>query len=453
VRRASATTVVLTTAVISVGSVALPAGRDGRHPRMIAAQRIRPGAVDSLRPASVSGDGRLIAFVASGGDSVQRRSSLNVYVLDTSTGLITPESVTPDPTRPQGDSQAPSLSADGRVIAFETMAWNLRDGDVHPIGLHVIVRERHEGTPRTPRSVAGEAPNGLTSEPVVNGSGVVVAFTSDATNLSTSEDANGQQTDVYLWRLDDSPIVRISVDGSGLQPATGASHSPSISADGELIAFVSTARLAAEDTNGVADVYLRDVRRHRTLLISRGRSGRAGDGASHSPVVSADGRHVAFVSRAGDLIARDRNEDGDIYLYDVTTGSIELVSATSRNESANTGSRRPAVSADGRYVVYESRASNLGSGPECAQPASDTNLLPDVYMLDRVTRCVMRLSGSVAQEWWTPSIAPAINGAGDVVVFSSRQPASTDDVSTDFDLFGVARPMSTATVYGVFSSR
>jgi TolB protein len=360
-----------------------------------------------------------------------------VFVLDTASGLITQESVAPDGTRPQGDSEAPSLSADGRVIAFETTASNLRAATVRPTGLHVIVRERQDGAPRTPHGVAGNVPNGFTSGPVVSGNGAVVAFTSGATNLTHPEDANGQQTDVYLWRLDNAAITRISVDTSGVQPAKGASHSPSISGDGELIAFVSTAPLTAEDSNGVADVYLRDVPRNRTLLVSRGRSGRAADGASHSPVVSADGRHMAFVSKAVDLIARDRNQDGDVYLYDVTDGSIELVSATSRDESGNAGSRRPALSADGRYVVYESRASNLGSGPGCAQPASDTNLLPDVYVLDRVTRCVTRLSGSPGDEWWTPSIAPAISGAGDLVVFSSRQPTSNEDVSTDFDLFRV----------------
>jgi Tol biopolymer transport system component len=411
---------------------------------MIAAQRIRPGAVDSLRPASVSGDGRLIAFVASDADSVQRRSSLNVYVLDTSTGLITQESVAPDGTTLQGDSEAPSLSADGRVIAFETMASYLPAGKVRPAGLHVIVRERRDGASRTPHSAAGDAPDGSTSEPVVSGDGAAVAFTSAATNLVVAEDANGQQTDIYLWHLDTSAIARISVDNNGVQPAKGASHSPRISDDGQLVAFVSTAQLVAEDANNVADVYLRDVRRHRTLLVSRGRSGRVADGASHSPAVSADGRHVAFVSTATNLIPRDGNREGDIYLYDTVDGSIELVSATTRNESADADSRRPALSADGRYVVYESRASNLGSGPGCAQPGSDENLLPDVYMLDRVTRCVTWLSGSSGAQRWTPSIAPAISGTGDVVVFSSRQPTSNEDVSTDFDLFGVVRPMQTA---------
>jgi hypothetical protein len=93
-------------------------------------------------------------------------------------------------------------------------------------------------------------------------------------------------------------------------------------------------------------------------------------------------------------------------------------------------------------VVYQSVASNLGSGPGCPHPASDKNLLPDVYLFDRLTRCVTRISGSPAGEWWTPSVAPAIDGAGTVVVFSSTQPIDESDPSTDFDLFLFLRASS-----------
>ena len=175
------------------------------------------------------------------------------------------------------------------------------------------------------------------------------------------------------------------------------------------------------------------------LLVSRTPDGGPGNGHSYSPAVSADGRFVAFVSEAGNLAPRDRNDEADIFVYDADAGSVELSSATSHGDAANAASRRPSLSADGRYVVFESNASNLGSGPGCPRPASDTNLLPDVYVLDRVTRCIARLSGSVEHEWWTPSIAPAIAGSGHLVVFSSRQPAGDEDPGTDFDLFAAAQ--------------
>ena len=411
-----------------------------RGAEQVASQRIHADAIGTMVPAALSHDGRLIAFVSRSRESSQKYCCQKVYVLDRSTGLITPESTNPDGTPLDGDSRAPSLSPDGRVIAFETM--NLLYGDPPVTRRHVVVRNRQNGVLRTPESPRGEAPNGDSFGPVVGGNGLTVVFTSHATNLAPAPDANGGHSDIYLWRLDDSTISRISVDSNGVQPPIGASHSPSVSGDGELIAFVSTARLAPEDTNDVTDVYLRDVRRGLTSLVSRGIDGRPSDDASHSPALSADRRYVAFVSKARNLAPRDRNQDSDVYIYDVAAGSVALVSATSKGAAANAASRRPAISADGRYVVYESVAANLGSGPGCPPPVPDTNLLPDVYLFDRTTRCVTRISGSPAREWWTPSVAPAIDASGTLAVFSSTQAGGEDDLSTDFDLFLFVRPNS-----------
>ena len=88
-----------------------------------------------------------------------------------------------------------------------------------------------------------------------------------------------------------------------------------------------------------------------------------------------------------------------------------------------------------KWSRIESLASNLGSGPGCPRAGSDTNLLPDVYAFDRATRCVTRISGSSSAEWWTPSVAPAVDGSGATIVFSSAQPSDADDPTTDFDLF------------------
>jgi Tol biopolymer transport system component len=421
--------------VVACSGVMLGEQMQTQAARFVARQRISGDAAATLRAPALGGDGRLIAFVARARDASESRCCLDVYVLDTSTGVITQESINPDDRPPRGDSQSPTLSWDGRIVAFETMASNLHPDNVRPTGLHIIVRERQDGVLRTPVSVSGGAPNGATSEPAVSGNGGAVAFTSAATNLVSAEDANGQQTDIYLWRLDTDNVIRVSVDSQGTQPALGASHSPRVSHDGGLVAFVSTARLVPEDTNKDPDVYLRDVRQGRTVLVSRGVNGRSADGASGWPALSADGRHVAFVSMAGNLTPRDRNHENDIYVYDVAAGTAALISATSKGEAANAGSGRPALSADGRYVVYQSVASNLGSGPGCPQVASDKNLLPDVYVFDRAVACVTRISGSPAQEWWTPSVAPAIDGSGRRIVFSSTQPANDDDLTTDFDLF------------------
>ena len=137
----------------------------------------------TLEPASLSQDGRLVAFVAGKSDGRERSCCRNVYVLDRITGAITQESINADGTSLSGDSVAPRLSADGRVIAFETLVKS-RSGPGKRSGRRVIVRDRLTGAMRTP-GAPGVGPNGDTSQPALSGTGLVVAFTSDATNLVT----------------------------------------------------------------------------------------------------------------------------------------------------------------------------------------------------------------------------------------------------------------------------
>jgi Tol biopolymer transport system component len=415
----------------------------GEQARLVARQHIRRDRIDAVGAASIAQNGRLIAFVAR--DRSSRSSCCQrIYVLDRSTGQITEESVSGDGTPSQGDSQAPSLSADGRILAFETIA-----PDLPPRGTarrRVIVRDRPNGTMR-PLVIAGDAPpDGGAGEPAVSRDGRVVVFTSDATNLVPEPDTNGGQTDIYAWQLETGRITRISVDSHGAQPSAGASHSPRVSRDGAVVAFVSTARLASADTNTVADVYVRDVRHGITVLASGGVDS-AHDGPSSSPAISADGRYVAFESLAT-LDPADRNNDRDVYIFDVTTRTSMLVSMTSKGQAANAASRRPALSDAGEVVAYESLASNLGSRPGCPRAGSDTNLLPDVYAFDRARSCVARISGSSGAEWWAPSVAPAIDASGGTIVFSSAQPSDADDPTTDFDLFHALIRKGAVNVYG-----
>ncbi len=409
-------------------------------PHMVASQGIREHAMATLRPAALDREGRLIALVARDRGPSPQRCCQNVYLLDRDTGRIALESAGADGALPDGDSQRPTLSSDGRILAFETLASNLLTGHPRRRGRHLVVRDRQHGHWRTPTGPQGLEPDGETGDAVVAGNGTVVVFTSDATNLALGPDANGPRTDVYRWRLADSSIARVSVDTAGVQASAGASHGPSISHDGELVAFVSTSRLSPDDTNDVADVYLRDVRRGVTSLVSRGLRGKPADGPSHSPALSADGRHLAFASAAGNLVHGDRNGERDVFVHDVAAGSIALASATAAGVAANAASSAPAISAGGRHVVFQSAASNLGSGPGCPPAVPDRNLLPDVYLLDRASGCMTRISGSPDQDWWAPSVAPAIDAAGAIIVFSTTQPGDEDDPGSDFDLFLFRRP-------------
>jgi Tol biopolymer transport system component len=390
-------------------------------------------------PAALSHDGRLIAFVAQDRSVSGPVCCQHVYTLDRSTGLTTLESFSPDGSRANGDSESPSLSSDGQILAFETFASNLVPGEMPLESRRVVVRDRRSGLLRAPAGPLRETPNGDSAQPVVAGSGIAVAFMSAATNLAAEPDRNGSRTDIYLWRLEDGTITRVSVDSNGVQPSAGISYSPTLSSDGKRVAFISTARLAPEDTDDVPDVYVRDLQCGVTSLARAATGTTSSNAPSYRPQLSADGRYVVFVSKSSSLAPRDRNDDSDVFVYDVATRSITLVSATAAGDTANAWSSRPAISADGRYVVFQSVASNLGTRRGCPPRAPDENLLPDVYLLDRTTGCVTRISGSPAREWWTPSVAPAISGSGNIVVFSSSHPISRDDVTTDFDLFVYVR--------------
>lgn len=397
----------------------------------IARQRIRTRQLYTVKSATISHDGRLIGFVA---DDAPRPGECcrNVYVLDRSSGESTLESGNPVGSTPSAGSDAPSLSGSGDLIAFETLASSPSVFEGRPVPLHVVVRNRRAGTCRTPLLLDGTLPDGRTTEPALSGDGTAVAFTSDATNLAMGIQVG--ETAVLLWRLDSSNITRVDVANDGL-PRSGASYSSSISAGGDLVAFVSTAQLVPEDDNAASDVYVRDVTHGRTILVSRARDGRAADAASYSPALSADGRYVAFTSRAGNLAPNDDNRESDVYVRDLAAGTTSLVSATANRTSANAWSSRPALSEDGRWIVFQSLASNLGSRHGCASTGRDQNLLSDIYLFDQMTGCVSRISRSPTEEWWNPSVAPSISALGDVVVFSSTQPAGDEDPRTDVELF------------------
>ena len=168
-------------------------------------------------------------------------------------------------------------------------------------------------------------------------------------------------------------------------------------------------------------IYLRDTRTGRTTLVG----GTAGppDDASTMPVVSADGRFVAFASRATNLVARDRNKSFDVFLYDVETGAVTLVSRAAAGGAANGASLTPAISADGRFVAFQSDASDMACARDCRPASEDINLLPDVFIFDRITGQISPVSLGRRGPWMEESAAPAIDASGAVVAFRPAIPS------------------------------
>jgi Tol biopolymer transport system component len=170
--------------------------------------------------------------------------------------------------------------------------------------------------------------------------------------------------------------------------ADGASYAPSLSRDGRLVAFASEAtNLVADDTNGVADVFVRDSTTGQTARISLAAGGREASVPSDAPALSGTGRFVAFSSESGELVPRDHNADRDAFLHDRETGRTVLVSVAEGGEEANGASDNPVVSEDGSTVAFVSAASNL--------VADDHNDRPDVFLRDLVRGETVRLSVGV----------------------------------------------------------
>ena len=181
-------------------------------------------------------------------------------------------------------------------------------------------------------------------------------------------------------------------------------------------------------------VYVRDLTSAMTTRVSARSDGTPPNASSYDPAVSGDGRFVAFVSDATDLVRGDGNRASDIFLFDARTRVTVLVSRSEVGGTANGTSRHPAISLDGRVVTFQSDASDLTCARRCAAEIRDINLVADVFVYDARTRTVRRVSRG-AKSWSEPSIGPAVDGVGTVIAFSSRHPRDSRDEANDYDLF------------------
>ena len=223
--------------------------------------------------------------------------------------------------------------------------------------------------------------------------------------------------------------VRVSVGPGGTQ-ANGRSPGSAISADGRYVVFGSYAsNLVPGDTNHLGDVFVRDRATHVTRRVSVGPGGTQANSDSFGGAISADGRYVAFTSYASNLVAGDTNHERDVFVRDRVAHVTRRVSVGPGGTQANSDSFGPAISANGRYVVYESSASNLVAG--------DTNHVNDVFVRDRMTHATRRVSvGPGGAQADSHTYDPAISADGRFVAYeSSASNLVAGDTNQSWDVF------------------
>ncbi len=308
--------------------------------------------------AAISGDGRRVAFVSSAPELCGCETGvLTVAVRDRASGTTILASARSDGTPNGRDAAHPSLSGDGRFVAFSTPDLLVvpEDGNWYE---DVFVRDLETGEVRIAslREDGGPA-DGACAEASLSRDGRRVAFASSATNLVPG-DGNGQ-FDVFVKDLGTGAIVRASA-GPGGEEANGQSRTPRLSADGRFVAFQSLAsNLAPGDSNGTWDVFVHDLATGVTVLASARPDGAAGSGASTRATISADGRLVAFQSAAEDLVAGDGNGAADAFVRDLVTGTTFRASVDALGVEAAGEATSPAVAADGSAVAFASDAATL----------------------------------------------------------------------------------------------
>jgi Tol biopolymer transport system component len=409
--------------VTVLGMTVAAAGQPGITERISVSSSGEQGGDYRERCPSISADGRFVSFISAASNLVPGDANgfCDVFVRDRELGTTELVSLSSSGEQGNGDSAAGwlrevSISADGRFVSFPSAASNLVPGDANGF-CDVFVRDRELGTTElVSLSSLGEQGNGDSGEAYSGGvsisaDGRFVAFCSSATNLVPGDTI--RNSDIFVRDRLLALTELVSVSSSGKQVAE-ESEAPSISGDGRLVAFCSWANnLVPGDINAYGDVFVRDRLTGITERVSVSSEGIQGNHESGYPSISADGRYVAFDSYAWNLVPGEVNDRvRDVFVRDRLTGTTELMSLSSGGEHGNEDSYRPSISADGRFVVFDSVANNL--------VAADDNYEWDAFLRDRMARTTELVSlSSCGEQGDDPSYSPCISADGRFVAFCS----------------------------------
>ncbi len=385
---------------------------------------------------SLSSNGRYVAFQSEATNLVAGDTNVakDIFVYDRTLNTIERVSVNSAEAEGDGISEYPNISADGNYVVFSSSATNLVAGDTNGIQ-DVFLRNIALGT-TTRISVDSDEVEGDTDSysAYISSDGNFVTFVSDATNL-VAGDTNASP-DIFLRNIALGTTTRISVDSDEVEGENSDGDIQSMSSDNNLVVFSSTStNLVAGDTNGARDVFLRDIALGTTTRISVDSDEVEGDAFSADPIISADGNYIVFQSDATNLVADDTNGVRDIFLRDIALGTTTRISVDDLGNEGDGESYFPTISNDGQYIVFFSNATNLVS--------NDTNALFDVFLYDRDTETVVRISvdddGNQISAVNEVQSRPSISEDNQYIAFDFYNEAGDglvlDDTNDTYDVF------------------
>ncbi len=386
------------------------------------------GTVDSH---AISADGRYVVFASSATNLAASDTNgwNDIFLRDRQLGTTVRINLGAGGVEANQDSENATISRDGRYIAYESAATNLvstaNNGSYHIFRYDTVTHT----TVHISKTTAGVQGNASSRYPAISNDGRYVSFTSLATNL-VAGDTNARP-DVFRRDSVSNVTIRVSVTNAGAQGNNTQTRSDnitsSISGDGRYVLFRSSAsNLVAGDTNGLDDLFVRDVTGLTTKRVSLSNTGVQPNNLSYMGKISNDGRYVVFSTAATNLVVGDTNIAEDVFVRDRTLNTTTRVSISTSGAQTVTGglgSNKPSISDDGRYVAFTSYDDTL--------IANDTNAVGDTFMRDRTANTTTRVSiGNTGEQCDDYCNAGVISGNGLFVAFSS---ASTNLVVNGYN--------------------
>lgn len=375
----------------------------------------------------LSADGNTLVFVSAAANLVPHDTNrvADIFLYDRLAGKIERINLSQDGLQADQESLAPVISDDGRFTAFISWASTLdaRDYSICPgtrdenrSCADIFLYDRQEASLERVLPFSGQngrghtgvvyQDNALFPALAISGDGRYLAFHADVSNPGYSAESGG----LYIYDLKTRRTWQVDRDVGG-KPANGSSHSPSFSGDGRYLAFVFKGS-GLGDSSLYSQVYLYDLQAATLQRVTQGMEGGGANADVHTPVLSQDGRFLAFTTAADNLVPGDRNRQEDVFLFDRIVASTQLISLSPGLVQADRSSQDAALAAAGDILAYRSLATSLVPG--------DTNGTWDIFVFDRLNNTLelasLSSAGTAADG---PSSQPSLSADGRYLAFVS----------------------------------